>query len=759
MLPHRPPRFATCFALLLATVFSLRAAGSGPAAFVDPLIGTAAHGHIFPGATAPFGMVQVSPDTGIHEWDRCSGYHYDDKGLLGFSHTHLSGTGAGDLGNLLFLPMQGEIQWDPKSTGKSTRLRPDDGYRAKFSHANEHAAPGYYSVKLSNSNILVELTATARTAVHRYTFPKSGPASVFIDLNHKISPPDKPNFDGELKVENPHTISGWQHTDGWSNNKTFYFVAEFSEPIDGSTLQVEDKPVKGKEAAGKKVRGAINFQVASGRPLVMKIGVSPISVEGARKNLQAEVGAKKFDEVRAATLADWNAQLSKIAIESPNAAQKRTFYTALYHTMVTPNLYNDADGSYVGADRKVHPNPGFNYYSTFSLWDTFRAANPLYTLIEPERVRDFLKTMLVHFEQSPNRQLPIWPLCANETWCMIGYHSVPVIVDAWFKGLADPADSQRILTAMKTSANSREGHEEYARGGYVFAGEKDSQGASRTLEYAFDDWCIAQFADAIGAKDDAKTYYARSQNYRKIYDEKTGFMRGRGKDGEWVKEFEPTKVNTNAYTEGNAWQYTWSVMQDVPGLIDLMGGGQAFLKKLDALWATEGVESHVPDVTGLIGQYAHGNEPSHHIAYLYDFAGQPWKTQKWTRQIMDTMYSDKPDGLSGNEDCGQMSAWYVFSALGLYPVNPASGIYMIGSPLFPKASVTLGTDKKTFTVSSKNNSPENAYIQSATLNGQPLDRAWITHRELMAGGALEFVMGSKPNKTWGAKTTPPVTGY
>ncbi len=723
------------------------------------MIGTAAHGHTFPGATAPFGMVQVSPDTGNQGWDRCSGYNYKDDTILGFSHTHLSGTGCGDLGNLLFFPFAGDIPWKPgptKDTGD--RLLPPTGYRAHFRHANEHAEAGYYRVKLDESGTVVELTATKRAAVHRYTFARSGAAGVLIDLASKLHPGDDASFDGALKLEGPHTVSGWQRTDGWSSDKTFYFVADFSVAIDDCTLRTQEKPVAGKSVAGRDVRGVFGFKTAAGQAVTVKIGISPISIEGARKNLRAEIGANDFDQVRTLARADWNRQLSRIAVESSDAPQKRTFYTALYHTMVTPNLYNDADGRYIGPDRQVHANPGFEYYSTFSLWDTFRAANPLYTLIEPERVRDFVDTMLAHFEESPEKQLPVWTLCANDTWCMIGYHSVPVIADAWFKGLVN-ADKNRLLEAMTASANAREGHEEYGRQGFVSGGFRDAQGASRTLEYAYDDWCIAQFADAIGAKNDAKTYRARAGNFRKIYDPKTGFMRARDKEGKWLGKFNPTTVDFDAYTEANAWQYTWSVMQDVPGLIDLTGGPAAFTKKLDEMWTIKTVESGISDVTGLIGQYAQGNEPSHHIAYLYDWVGEPWKTQKWTREIVSTMYSDQPDGLCGNEDCGQMSAWYVFSALGLYPVNPASGVYMIGSPIFPRATLVVGLGKKAFVIETKNAAPKNIYIQSAFLDGKPLDRAWITHRELTAGGRLEFVMGPNPNKAWAVEAGPPLTGY
>jgi alpha-1,2-mannosidase, putative len=743
----------------LVTSAAISAPIPGPAAFVDPFIGTAGHGHTFPGATVPFGMVQVSPDTGLNGWDRCSGYHSDDTTLLGFSHTHLSGTGASDLGNILFMPSMGEVVWDPIPGGRTgSGLRHDDGYRERIDRSEEKASPGYYTIKLKD--VRVELTASERAAMHRYTFANSGNASLLIDLAQKIHGGDRPNAEGTLTIENPTTVSGSQRTGGWGGDKTWYFVAQFSEPIVGNDFRVDGSKVEGKKAEGNRVRGSLDFKVRAAKPLVIKVGLSPTSIEAARRNLEKEIGGKDFDAVRTAAVEKWNKELGRFAIETKNDAEKRTFFTAVYHAMIAPNLYNDADGTYIGPDREVRKDPGYNYYSTFSLWDTFRAAHPLFTLVQPERTKDFLKTMVRHYELSSFKQLPVWTLTGNDNWCMIGYHSIPVIVDAYFKGYTD-FDTDKALEGMISSSNRREGAQHYAEKGWVPASDDHAQGASRTLEYAYDDWCIARFAEALGKKDIAAEYDKRAKNYLNVFDKEAGLMRGRLEDGSWKEPYDPTVVDTSSFTEGNAWQYSWTVMQDVPALIELMGGPEKFTAKLDEMWETENMQSHLPDVTGLIGQYAHGNEPSHHVAYLYDFAGKPWLTQKWVRRVMKEMYTDKRDGICGNEDCGQMSAWYVFSALGFYPVNPASGIYMIGSPLFAKAGIKVGPENnpKTFVVIAEKNSPENIYIQSATLNGKPLDRAWITHKELAAGGELKFVMGSKPNEAWGAKNLPPAMGY
>lgn len=752
-----------CFLLPFLLSSVVRADLPEPAKCVDPMIGTDQDGHVFPGATAPFGMVQLSPDTGVSGWGRCSGYNYADHTLLGFSHTHLSGTGCGDLGNILFLPVVGQVPWEPTpSSAPGTQSLPTDRYRVHFDHADEHAEAGYYRVKIQDSSVVVELTATAHAAVHRYTFPQDGDAAVLIDLNHKVSSTPTDRFQGELQNEGDHAVSGWQHSNGWASDKTFYFYAEFSQPVQSTEFQADNHAAEGRSVEGLKILGALHFHVQPDQPLIVKVGISPTSVKEARSNMKSEIGDKSFDDVRAETLGLWNAALSRIAVDSSSGPDKRTFYTALYHTMVTPNLYNNVDGSYMGHDHQVHENPRFSYYSTFSLWDTFRAAHPLYTLIAPELDASFVQSIIQFAQDNQSGELPVWPLCSNETGCMIGYHSVPVIADAYFKGLGlGSFDPHMVLEKMKISANSRDGHEQYVKDGFAPSGFRDAQGVSRTLEYAYDDWCISQFAAAIGSKDDAGVYAKRSQNFRNCYDATVGFMRGRSKDGAWIENFNPEAIDFNCYTEANAWQYNWAVPQDVPALIELNGGPKAFTDKLDRMWATRDAAGGLQDVTGSIGQYAQGNEPSHHIAFLYDYAGEPWKTQEWVRKVMTVMYTDKADGICGNDDCGQMSAWFVFSALGLYPVNPASGVYMISSPLFPKASLTVGKkdEEKTFTIETENGSPTNVYIQSATLNGKSFDRAWITHKELEAGGVLHFVMSDQPNKAWGATSLPPATGY
>ena len=741
--------------LLWASAMPAHAAAPSPVESANPLVGTDAHGHTYPGATLPFGMVQLSPDTPLQGWDGSSGYHYTDNVILGFSHTHLSGTGVGGLGDIMLMPTVGTVSMDAGTPG--------NGYASRFSHAREVAKPGYYRAFLDTPGVLAEMTATERCGVHRYTFPASASAHLILDLDHNIGNGTRT---ATLNVENSTTLSGSRSSNGWGGRRIVYFVMEFSKPFEGIRVQQDGQMLAdgAKAADGKVVKAALNYDTTSDKVVVVKVGLSSTSVEGARKNLAAEVPGFDFDAVHNDATKTWSTALNSVKVETPDPVVRRTFYSNLYESLISPTLFNDVDGAYLGRDNKVHTAPGFQNYSTFSLWDIFRAESPLLTIVQPERVPDMTQSLLAEFKESGTGRLPIWPLAENETYTMIGYHSVPVIADAFFKGLL-PNDAEAMYQAMRTTAlGSADGLNDYKTAGYVYSSPQGSkQSVSRTLEYAYDDWCIARMAQALGHTEDASLFYRRAANYRNVFDTTTGFMRGRKEDGTWRGPFNPKVLYWADYTEANAWQYTWTVMQDVPGLVKIMGGDAPFVAKLDGLFdAKSDVISGIPDITGLIGQYAHGNEPVHHVSYLYNYAGAPYKTQERTRQIMTTLYNDTPAGQCGNNDCGQMSAWYVFSALGFYPVNPSSGEYVIGSPLVSRATIQL--DKahyggKTFTMIADNNSATNKYIQSATWNGKPLARTWFTQKELAAGGTLHFVMGPKPNMTWGkAAADRPPTG-
>jgi predicted alpha-1,2-mannosidase len=713
-----------------------------------PMVGTAEHGHTYPGATVPFGMVQLSPDTRLDSWDGCSAYHYSDPAILGFSHTHLSGTGCSDLGDIRFTPLSGEI---PKMEG--------NGYHCKFSHDHEVAKPGYYCVTFTDPKIKTELTATAHAGFHKYTFPAGDVARVFLDLGRGCQ--DEP-IECLVKVEKNTVISGFRRSRGWSYDHTYYFVAEFSRPFDASVV---DAGVREGNRVGTTAR--FDFNDPS-EPVLMKIGISPISVEGARKNLAAEIPAWDFDGTVAAAAKEWADTLGKIDIQIGDPTLRETFYSNLYHTCVAPTLFNDADGTYLGPDHKAHKFEGFQYYSTFSLWDTFRAEHPLLTIVQPQRVDDFVGSMLAHYKQFHEHMLPVWTLAGNENWCMIGNHSLPVIAEAYAKGFRR-TDAEAVYQAMRAvSMQDRNWLGEYRKFGYIPGNKNKDEGkesVSRTFEFAFDDWCVAQVAKQLGKKEDAETFAKRSQNYRNVFDTRIGFARGKLHDGSWRTPFDPSEHTRSDYTEGTSWNFTFFVPQDPADLIRLIGGDEKFIAKLDKMFVdTGGPQVDIPDLTGLIGQYVHGNEPCHHIAYLYNYAGAPWKTQEWVRKIMKKFYNNTPGGCCGNDDCGQMSAWYVFSAVGLYPVNPASGVYVIGSPIVDKAVFNLDPKYQkggTFTIIAENNSPENVYVQSVTLNGKPLTRSWISHAELVAGGELVFKMGPKPNKSWAQKPEdrPPATSF
>ena len=679
--------------------------------YVNPFIGTGGHGHTFPGAIVPFGMVQLSPDTRLTGWDGCSGYHYSDSIIHGFSHTHLSGTGISDYGDILLIPMIGR------------------DYSGRFQHRNETATPGYYSVKLDDENVLVELTATARVGMHRYTFPRSEDASIAIDLAHR----DKV-IDSGLRVTSKTTVVGWRRSLAWAKDQIVYFALEFSQPFTAQS------------SSDVQLKTYFRFDTRAGAPVLVKVGISAVDIAGALKNVDTEVNHWNFEKVRSDAKAAWNAELNKITVSGGSISQLTNFYTSLYHVMTAPNLFMDVDGRYRGRDFKTHVAEGFSNYTVFSLWDTFRAAHPLYTIIDRKRTLDFIKTFLAQYEQGG--RLPVWELAANETDTMIGYHAVSVIADAAVKGI-DGFDLHKAFEAMKQSAELREhrGLDAYIDHGFIST-EDERESVSKVLEYAYDDWCIAAVARMLGKTADYERYSARAQSYKNVFDRRTGFMRPRT-NGDWVKPFDPREV-TFAFTEANSWQYTFFAPQDITGLITLMGGRAQFARKLDQLFTAESRTTgrEQVDITGLIGQYAHGNEPSHHMAYLYNYVGQPWKTQSRVRQIMVQFYKPEPDGLIGNEDCGQMSAWYVLSAAGFYPVTPGSNVYAIGSPLFPEVRFNL-ENGKTFVIRAVNVLDDKVYVQSATLNGKSYNKSFLLHEDLMAGGELVFVMGSQPNARWG----------
>lgn len=706
--------------------------------YVNPMIGTDGHGHTYPGAVMPFGMVQLSPDTGIEGWDWCSGYHYSDNSIMGFSHTHLSGTGGTDYADILLMPTIGDIKIKP---GKKNTI--GDGYRSKFKHENEFASPGYYSVFLDDYKIKAELTSTNRVGVHKYTFPKSIRSNIIIDLNHGL------DSGGEsfVRVVDKHTVEGMRKSHGWAKEHSIFFVAQFSKAFSSFGTAVSDiMDNDNKEASGKNVKAYVKFSTNENEVIIVKVGISAVSIEGARKNLEQEAPDFDFNKVKEKAENTWEKELSKIIVETKKENLKTIFYTALYHTMITPNLFNDVDGKYYGMDAKIHEAKDQNVYTVFSLWDTFRALHPLLSIIDRTRTLDFVKTMLLHYKDGG--LLPVWELAGNETWCMIGYHSVPVIFDAFMKGINN-FDTRLALEAMKTSAEKDHlGLRFYKDRGYIPA-EKENESISKLLEYCYDDWCIAQFAKQLGAKEDYDRYNIRSLNYRNVFDKSTGFFRGKLASGAWYEPFNPLEVN-QIYTEATAWQYNFFVPHDIKGMIDLQGGREKFAARIDEMFAQpEKLEGRdQPDISGLIGQYVQGNEPSHHIAYLYNYAGAPSKTQERVRDIMNRMFTTQPDGLCGNDDCGQMSAWYVFSAMGFYPVTPGQNTYAIGSPIFDKVTINLENGKK-FIITAEDNSFKNKFIKSASINGSKLEYSYLTHQQIMDGGELVFGMTETPTNLWG----------
>jgi predicted alpha-1,2-mannosidase len=744
--PITPPRIIFCAGLLLLAANGF---AKSPVDFVNPMIGTDAHGHVYPGATLPFGMVQLSPDTRDNTWDGSSGYHYSDTSILGFSMNHLTGTGCPDLGNIMLIPTVGDLKLVPGD-------KPGDGYRARFSHQDEVSRPGYYAVDLPDYKVKVELTATARAGFHRYTFPATDAAHIVLDLQHGIG---NTVTEAQLTIENDRTATGYRRSDGWGGGKVYYFVMEFSRPFDSAGVAQADKDVAGNTTTGKETKGHFDFKTKAGEQILVRVGLSTVSVEGARKNLNAEIPDWNFDAVAKAVRQQWDKALSVFAVETPDNNLKQTFYTALYHTLVAPTLLSDVDGQFRGPDGNVHQAKGYDYYTEISIWDIFRAEIPLLALDQSARVNDIVNTMLAHFKIFGHQTLPVWPEGGKETWCMIGNHALPIIATAYLSGLRDWNDGEALDDMIATTDQNREQLDAYRERGFVPTG-KNVQSVSKTLEYAYDDSCIARFAKALGKDDIAEKYFQRSQNWTNVFDPSTGFMRGRNADGSWVTPFgenEQDSINFDEYTEANAWQYNFFVPQDVPGLIAKLGGDDKFCARIDEMFDTKQIIPNlhlIPDVTGVIGMYSQGNEPDHNFAYLYSYAGQPWKTQARVRQVANLLYTNTPDGLCGNDDCGQISAWYVFAALGFYPSDPASGIYILGSPLMDKATIHL--DSKyyhghSFTVIARNNSAENCYIQSATLNGKPITRSWISQAEITAGGKLVLTMGPAPNNAFGSE--------
>ena len=736
---NRLPLVTCLLAALVTPVASLRAANDFTG-HVDPFIGSGGHGHVFVGASVPFGAVQVGPANFHQGWDWCSGYHFSDDVLAGFSHLHLGGTGIADLGDILLMPYTGEL-----ATGPGSRKDPDAGYASRYRHDREQARPGFYAVDLLDHDVHVELTATERVGLHRYRFPADRRAHLAIDLQFENG--GGRVVESRLRRVDETTVVGYRRSKGWAKDQRVFFALKSSKPFAEFRIFLGDRAVGGESAEGQGLRAIGTYEGSPGEVLV-RVGISPVSEENALANLEKEAGTADFDAVAAAAKAAWNDQLGRIQIEADDRT-KRIFYTALYHTMIAPALFNDHNGDYRGADGEIHRNPGFDTYTIFSLWDTYRAAHPLFTLTQPERVGQFIQTMLAIRDQQG--KLPVWHLMGNETDTMVGYHAVPVVVDAYFKGLLD-ADPERAFEAIKNSAMQDErGLDAVKEVGYIPA-ERHGESVAMAMEYAIDDWCIAQMAKALGKQEDEPYFSGRAKAYREYFDPATKFMRGKLSDGTWREPFDPVASShrRDDYCEGNGWQYLWLVPHDPEGLIDLLGGDEAFGEKLDQLFAVESVKSEgaSADISGLIGQYAHGNEPGHHTTYLYAFVGQQWKTAKLVRQILTTLYSDQPDGLSGNEDCGQMSAWYVFSALGIYPVNPVAGVYVFGSPIVDKATIAV-PGGKSFTIVAKNNSPVNLFIQSVELNGKPYGKSYITHPDIIAGGELTFVMGPEPNKAFG----------
>jgi predicted alpha-1,2-mannosidase len=734
--------------------------------YVKPIIGTQKMGHTFPGATVPFGAVQLSPETDTLSYELngkyngdvykyCAGYKYEDKNIVGFSHTHFSGTGHSDLGDFLIMPTQGKLQLNP-GTSSNTK----SGYRSAYSHANETVEAGYYKVKLDDDNITAELTATNRVGMHQYTFPKSDQSHIILDLMAGIYNYDDKNVWTYVRVVNDTLVSGYRQTNGWARTRTVYFAMTFSKPFKsyGQKNYDEAQVYKGfwrkfdqtknfPEIAGKRIRMYFDFDTENQEKIKVKFALSPVSQANALENMKAEAQGWDFDKVKKEAQATWNKELNKIKIDA-SSDDKINFYTAMYHAFINPTTYTDFNGEYKGLDQNVHTADGFTNYTTFSLWDTYRALHPFFNIMQPSRNNDVVKSMMAHYDQSALKMLPIWSHYANDNWCMSGYHSVSVLADAIIKGVYD-GDADKALDACVTTANHRnyEGIGDYIDLGYIPA-ERSGTSVSNTLEYAYDDWCIAQIAKKLNKQDIYDQFIKRSGNWVNNFDKSINFMRPKMADGTFKKDFDAMSTHAQGFIEGNTWNYSFFVPHDPNGMIAQMGGKKKVGLRLDSLFTM-----HLPDeffaetedITreGIIGGYVHGNEPAHHVAYLYNWIDQPWKTQQRVRMILKMQYKSTPDGLGGNDDCGQMSAWYMFSSLGFYPVSPGSDEYSLGSPSIKNASLTL-ENGKTFTVEAVNQSDKNVYVSKVLLNGQLVTNHTIKHADILNGGKLTFYMTSKP---------------
>jgi predicted alpha-1,2-mannosidase len=727
----------TCLVLSLSSVNAQKLTS-----FVDPMIGAGGHGHVFVGASVPFGAVQPGPDNIFKGWDWCSGYHYSDSVIIGFAQLHLSGTGVGDLGDVLIMPYTGAVR-----VSKGSLQNYSSGYESKFSHKNELATPGIYSVKLDNG-VDVKLTASERVAYHRYHFPGGTDAHIIIDLKNGISDSATKTY---IELTDPTTIKGYRYSTGWADDQRLYFAIKLSKPVTDFKVYDDMKLLPGKKGKSNGIKGLVSFKNFKG-DVDLKVGLSPVSSDNALANIKAEMPGWNFDAIAANADKKWDDELSKITIETNNAVNKKIFYTAMYHTMIDPTLYNDDNGDYLGSDKKVYHHAAFKNYIVFSLWDTYRALNPLYTIIQPERVNDIVNSFLAIYQQQ--HKLPVWHLEGCETNCMPGLSSVQVLAEAYVKGFKG-YDTALALEAIKNSMDHNDRGLKYDKLFHYIPGDSMGESVANALEYAISSASAALMERKAGRTDDYNYFNKRYHNYGLYFDTSVGFMRGKLTNGDWNPVFNPVKSSSpysDDYSEGNAWQYLWLVPEDVEGLIHLLGGDDTFNTKLDSLFTIpfEPDPNATPDIAGLIGQYAHGDEPSHATIYLYPYAGAQWKTAQKARFIMKNLYKASPDeGMSGNDDCGQMSAWYILSSMGMYPVLPANGAYVFGSPLFDRATIKV-RNNKIFTVETVNNSADNIYIQRVELNSKPYTKTYILYEDIIKGGMLKFFMGSTPDKSYGA---------